>query len=33
MMSCTVATGTDWFFRALDDVIGDLVAGELIDVL
>jgi Ca2+-binding RTX toxin-like protein len=26
-------TGTDWFFRALDDVIGDLVAGELIDVL
>ena len=26
-------TGTDWFFRALDDVITDLVAGELIDVL
>ena len=24
---------TDWFFRALDDVITDLVAGELIDVL
>jgi Ca2+-binding RTX toxin-like protein len=23
----------DWFFRALDDVITDLVAGELIDVL
>ncbi len=25
--------GTDWFFRALDDVINDLVTGELIDVL
>jgi Ca2+-binding RTX toxin-like protein len=24
---------TDWFFRALDDVIADLVGGELIDVL
>jgi Ca2+-binding RTX toxin-like protein len=24
---------SDWFFRALDDVISDLVAGELIDVL
>jgi uncharacterized delta-60 repeat protein len=24
---------TDWYFRALDDVITDLVAGELIDVL
>lgn len=27
------AGDTDWFFRALDDVITDLVAGELIDVL
>ena len=26
-------TNSDWFFRALDDVITDLVAGELIDVL
>jgi ELWxxDGT repeat protein len=26
-------TDTDWFFRALDDVITDLVTGELIDVL
>ena len=26
-------TGTDWFFRALDDVIADLFAGEIIDVL
>jgi len=26
-------TGTDWFFRAVDDVIADLFAGELIDVL
>ena len=25
--------GTDWFFRAADDVITDLVAGELIDLL
>jgi hypothetical protein len=24
---------SDWYFRALDDVITDLVAGELIDVL
>ena len=26
-------TDTDWFFRAVDDVITDLFAGELIDVL
>jgi hypothetical protein len=26
-------TGTDWFFRAVDDVIDDLFAVELIDVL
>jgi hypothetical protein len=26
-------TGTDWFFRAVDDVIADLFAGELIEVL
>ena len=26
-------TGNDWFFRALDDAITDLVTGELIDVL
>jgi hypothetical protein len=26
-------TGTVWFFRAVDDVIADLFAGELIDVL
>ena len=25
--------GTDWFFRATDDVISDLVNGELIDLL
>ena len=31
--SLTGATGTDWFFRALDDVISDLVTGELVDVL
>jgi hypothetical protein len=24
---------TDWFLRAVDDVITDLFAGELIDVL
>ena len=24
---------TDWYFRALDDVITDIVTGELIDVL
>jgi Ca2+-binding RTX toxin-like protein len=27
------ATGTDWFFRAVDDVIADLFAGEVFDVL
>ena len=26
-------TETDWFFRAIDDVITDLFAGEIIDVL
>jgi hypothetical protein len=26
-------TGTDFFFRAVDDVITDLFAGEIIDVL
>ena len=31
--SLTGGTGTDWYFRAVDDVITDLVAGELIDVL
>ena len=25
--------GTDWYLRALDDVITDLVAGEPVDVL
>ncbi len=25
--------GQDWYFRALDDVITDLVAGEMVDVL
>ncbi len=25
--------GTDWYFRALDDVLADIVNGELIDVL
>jgi hypothetical protein len=24
---------TDWFFRAIDDIITDLFAGEVIDVL
>lgn len=31
--SLTGGTGTDWYFRALDDAITDLFAGELIDVL
>ena len=31
--SLTGGTDTDWYFRALDDAITDLVAGELIDVL
>jgi hypothetical protein len=26
-------TDTDWFFRAVDDVITDLFAGETIEVL
>ena len=26
-------TGTDWYFRALDDAITGLFAGEIIDVL
>ncbi len=29
----TGGTDSDWFFRALDDVISDLATGELIDVL
>ena len=31
--SLTGGTGTDWYFRAVDDVITDLFAGEIIDVL
>ena len=31
--SLTGNTGNDWYFRALDDIISDLVTGELIDVL
>ena len=31
--SLTGGAGTDWFFRALDDVITDIFAGETIDVL
>ena len=31
--SLTGGNGTDWFFRAIDDVITDLVAGETLDVL
>ena len=26
-------TGTDWFFRAVDDVIADVFAGEILDLL
>ena len=29
----TGGTGEDWFFRALDDVFTDLLAGETLDVL
>ena len=29
----TGGLGTDWYFRALDDVITDLLAGETIDAL
>jgi hypothetical protein len=29
----TGGAGSDWFFRATDDVISDLVNGELIDLL
>ena len=29
----TSGTGTDWYFRAIDDAITDLFAGETIDVL
>ena len=29
----TGGTGTDWFFRALDDVIIDLFAGEILDLI
>ncbi len=31
--SLTGGSNSDWFFRAVDDVITDLFAGELIDVL
>ncbi len=31
--SLTGGGDTDWFFRAVDDIITDLFAGELIDVL
>jgi hypothetical protein len=31
--SLTGGGDTDWYFRALDDIIIDLFAGELIDVL
>ena len=31
--SLTGGTGTDWYFRAIDDVIVGLVSGELIDIL
>jgi Ca2+-binding RTX toxin-like protein len=31
--SLTGSSGTDWFFRALDDVITDLLAAESVDVL
>ena len=31
--SLTGSSGTDWFFRALDDVITDLLVGETLDVL
>jgi hypothetical protein len=27
------STGMDWFLAATDDVIADLVSGELIDLL
>ena len=29
----TGGTGTDWFFRALDDAITDLFAGEILDLI
>ena len=29
----TGGTGDDWFFKALDDVITDLLAGETLDLL
>ncbi len=29
----TGGSGTDWYFRAIDDVITDLLAGESVDVL
>ena len=31
--SITGGANSDWFFRALDDVITDLFAGEIVDVL
>jgi len=29
----TGGTGEDWFFKALDDVIADLLAGETLNLL
>ena len=29
----TGGTGSDWYFRAVDDAIADLFVGEIIDVL
>jgi len=31
--SLTGGTGTDWFFKAVDDLITDLVSGEILDLL
>jgi hypothetical protein len=31
--SLTGGSGTDWYFQAIDDVITDLLAGELTDSL
>ncbi len=31
--SLTGGTGADWYFRAIDDVLTDLFAGEIIDLL
>ena len=29
----TGSTGQDWYFKAIDDLISDLVASELVDLL